>query len=387
MKRIGILTFHRAYNYGAQIQSYALSAYLKRKYPQAIVEIIDYQSVAEKKYYCVSVIRNAIKVGFSAAKQEIIRNRYFRKFAAVLPISKYRIISDNAEKILKIINGKYDAVIVGSDAIFNWNLRKFPVPYYLGADLNCLKISYAASAHALQYNKATEDQIKYCGNALSEFDYLGVRDTHTEKFVNYCIPDKKVFHNCDPSLLLDMQDIDYNKIEKILKTHNVDLSKPLIVVMTADEKIVRPIYDMFGDSCEFISLYLTNPIVKKFISKLSPLEWAGIFKFAKITITEYFHGTLLSLKNYTPVISVDRTDESEGYSGKIKDVLYDRMQLKEMYYPYSSIGTDEYKKRAELTIKKALKNEYENVIKNAIKEEVKNVETFEAFLKNHLFKR
>ena len=41
MKKIGILTFHRAYNYGAVLQCYALQQYLKKQ--GADVYVIDYK--------------------------------------------------------------------------------------------------------------------------------------------------------------------------------------------------------------------------------------------------------------------------------------------------------------------------------------------------------
>lgn len=385
MKKIGILTFHRAFNYGAQVQSYALVTYLKKNYPNVQFEIIDYQSVAEKKYYFKSIIRNALKVSFSAAKKEFIRNRCFSNFSKTLPLSDYRVVTDDAVCLFKKIDKKYDAVIVGSDAIFNWNLRKFPVPFYLNYDLNCLKISYAASAHALKYNSATPEEIEYCRVALNNFDYLGVRDSHTEQFAQFCGCKSKTFHNCDPSLLLDMNDIDYPKIQKILTDNGIDIDKPLILVMTADAKIIKPIFEQYKNKCQFASLYLTNPLIKKHISNLSPLEWAGVFKFAKITVTEYFHGTLLSLKNNTPVISVDRTDISKGYTGKIRDVLNDRLQLNDMFFSYSDIDTPQYAEKALRTVENALQNTYESKIINAINIERENSKSFDDFLKEKLF--
>jgi len=42
MGKIGILTFHRSYNYGAFMQCYSLSHRLMRDFPQHEVEVIDY---------------------------------------------------------------------------------------------------------------------------------------------------------------------------------------------------------------------------------------------------------------------------------------------------------------------------------------------------------
>lgn len=384
MKKVGILTFHRAYNFGAQVQSYALISYLQRKYPDVMFEIIDYQSKSEVRYYISSIIRNALKVGIPAAREEMTRNKRFKEFSNSLPLSDFRIITDSSEKLFKKIDGKYYAIIVGSDAIFNWRLRKFPVPFYLGEDLHCLKISYAASAHALKWKEAEKKEIEYCGKALSDFSYLGVRDKNTEEFVRFCTPESMIYHNCDPSLLLDMKDIFYPNIKNKLIKAGIDQNKPLILVMTADESIVRPIYEKYKTQCEFASLYLTNPVIKTIISDLTPLEWAGIFKFAKITITEYFHGTLLSLKNSTPVISIDRTDVSTGYEGKIRDVLAKRMGLEEMYFQYKDAGTEEFINRANNIVEKAMEDKYTNEIQDAINEEAKNINSFDAFFEKVL---
>ena len=48
---IGIITFHRAINYGAVLQAYALEKFIKNRLRCKNVEIIDYQKQAQKKAY------------------------------------------------------------------------------------------------------------------------------------------------------------------------------------------------------------------------------------------------------------------------------------------------------------------------------------------------
>ena len=48
--RIGILTFHRAINYGAVMQAYSLSKQLKESFPEDSVEIIDY-NCKQREFY------------------------------------------------------------------------------------------------------------------------------------------------------------------------------------------------------------------------------------------------------------------------------------------------------------------------------------------------
>ena len=49
MKKIGILTFHKAINYGAYLQAFSLSERLKKEFSDCHVEIIDYIPQKEKK--------------------------------------------------------------------------------------------------------------------------------------------------------------------------------------------------------------------------------------------------------------------------------------------------------------------------------------------------
>lgn len=54
--KIGILTFHRALNYGAVLQAYALQDYLRKQGLDA--KIIDYrQPFIESQYACFSIRR------------------------------------------------------------------------------------------------------------------------------------------------------------------------------------------------------------------------------------------------------------------------------------------------------------------------------------------
>ena len=54
MKRIGILTFHRAINYGACLQAYALKKYIKDQGNEC--DIIDYHCPAIEDFYNLSLI-------------------------------------------------------------------------------------------------------------------------------------------------------------------------------------------------------------------------------------------------------------------------------------------------------------------------------------------
>lgn len=53
--KIGILTFHQSVNNGAVMQAYSLSKRLKKEYPEAEVEIIDYRRESVDNSYAFSL--------------------------------------------------------------------------------------------------------------------------------------------------------------------------------------------------------------------------------------------------------------------------------------------------------------------------------------------
>jgi len=65
---------------------------------------------------------------------------------------------------------------------------------------------------------------------------------------------------------------------------------------------------------------------------LTPFEWARIFSFFKVTVTHFFHGTMLSLVNGVPVIPVEFTNNFSAKNvTKIEDVMQ-RLSLSSWHF-------------------------------------------------------
>lgn len=384
MKKAGILTFHRAKNYGALVQCYSLLTKLKYNYPDCQFEIIDYRTAAERNYYFRSLVRSAVKESLPNAWDELTRNFLMNRFSDNLPLNGWRITDDETERLFRKLRNHYDLIIVGSDAVFNWSRRKFPTAYLLGEDFGCPKVSYAASAHKLPYREVAPEQIEYCKAALNGFSYIGVRDSETENFVRYCDEGLTSHHNCDPTILLDMETLPYESARKKLDSHGVNLKKPIIAVMTASAQLVEQIFERYNNSHEFISLYVHNPLIKKHIANLEPLEWAGVFKFAALTVTEYFHGTLLSLKNNTPVISFDSMDYTKGYEGKLRDFMFRRSNLDEMAFSFSDLLEPDFKDRVLSVAERGMDGAFSERISEAMAHEELSFSSFDEYLNSIL---
>lgn len=341
--RIGILTFHRSYNYGAFMQCYSLSKRLKQDFPQAEIEVIDYLAPGAMQTSRQIVERAPKKL----RKQLQARNAAFEQCIPMIPLSRKNYQFMDCDDFLREVEHDYDLLIVGSDAVFNWNGKGLPNAYFLyDSKIRISRASYAASSYGMDYTKTTPEQREYLCKALSTFSYLGVRDCATEALPAYMGADVVPRHNCDPTCFLDMDNlpVDAEAIRVKLEKRGVDFSRPLIGLM-ANEHIGREIKRRFSNRAQIIGLYYPNSHADVFLYDLTPFEWAYVFRFFSVTVTHFFHGTYLSLKNLTPVIDVELVNAyNQKYDSKILDLLK-RLDLTESYFRWER-STWSFTKRA-----------------------------------------
>ena len=334
MKKIGILTFHRSYNYGAFMQCYALASKIKNDFSDVTVEVIDYSTRSALAGY----EKEKSAYADSAGDLLDIRNKAIGDAQSkYLPLSDYKLISDDYEEFFNNIKGKYDVIVVGSDAVWNWNNKGFPNAYFLGGDLGAAKMSYAASAHLLDYKGMTAEQRLKLKELLSDFSYIGVREDSAEDMVKYANRTLTVHRNCDPTVLLDIEKIpmDLKTLKEKLEKRGVDFSKPIIGLM-AGEPYGKMIKKYYKNKVQILALYAPNKYADVYLYDLDPLEWSRVFSFFGLTLTHFFHGTMLSLRNLTPVIAVEKTSGyNTEYTTKIKYAM-NQMELDEYYYTWKS---------------------------------------------------
>lgn len=378
--KIGVLTFHRSFNYGAFAQCYSLITKLKEDFPNHEIEVIDYSSKKAIDSYSVDIEKQKNK----KTKQQLIeRNKSFYKCQESLPLSKYHAVSDDYKETVEYLNENYDVIIVGSDAVWNWNTRGFPNLYFL-KDFKGIKFSYAASAHGLTYQNMSGEQKDYLNNAFSEFDYIGVRDETTSNMVHFVNDTIKTNFNCDPTMLLDVQKVpcDEQKLKEKLISKGVDFSKPLIGIM-AGNSIGYEIKKRFGKKVQLIGVYQPNKYVDVYLNDLTPFEWIKVFSFFKLTITHFFHGTMLSLVNGIPVIPVEGISSFSAINKtKIKDLM-ERLKISDWRFEYDHRSFSLFKRALHkykiCTDKKLwnevcskvdefLKKDYEQIIKQKVEE-------------------
>lgn len=331
--KIGILTFHRPINYGAFLQSYGLSNRLKKEYPAAGIEIIDYIAPLENKKIYRTVLSRLKRSGISGAITEICKIKVFKRALDYLTLSDEFICTNDLKKLFLYIDSHYDMLIIGSDAVFNWNQNGYPTAFIPQYHFSIPVVTYAASVHGLKYFDEPQNRIAECGQAFKMMEAIFVRDECTSAFVNYCCKEKKPLHVCDPTFL-----IDFNQLYKI-KHRSMDILRDkykiqgkYIVLMLQDDDISKELRERIKNQYSIVTLFRSNKYADCFMYDLTPVEWSLVLKNAEVVITSYFHGTLLSLIQGTPTMVVDVSKYEGMYEGKLDDLMNKRLQLPDLYY-------------------------------------------------------
>lgn len=338
--KIGILTFHRPVNYGAFLQAFALSNKIQSIFEDCTVEIIDYIAPKEKRKIYLNVLRRIKRRGLSAGYNELIKIRKFRESINNLQLSKQHFCTDDLNCLYDYINKNYDALVIGSDAVFNWNQNGYPTAFIPNYNFTIPVITYAASVHGLKYYEEPQKRINECAQVFRRMNDIYVRDLCTEEFVKFCSDKTVAKHSCDPTFLMDFErlySIPHRSIEMIKKQKKI--RRNYIVLMLQNDEISRSIYEHYHSSYDVISLFVDNKYSDIFLADLTPIEWCLVLKNAKCVITSYFHGTLLSLQQGIPAVVVDVSHYNGIYEGKLDDLMNRRLLLPELYFSIDSINS------------------------------------------------
>lgn len=375
--KIGILTFHRSVNNGAVMQAYSLSKRLADEYPGIKIEIIDFHMKKVMKSYHYNFFNYIRDSNIFIVFKKIVklflnpmiiyrlnkRTKIFDNSINILPLSGKKIISDSTNELVDYINSRYQILIVGSDAVWNYVTRGFPNAYFPDQKIKIAKLSYAASCYGMEFYSYCENNKLNIKKILNDFYFIGVRDKATEDFVKWCDCTKKPYHTCDPTAFLDLNNlpIDIERLKSKLEKKGFDFNKPTIGLM-GNEKMCSMLRNFFGKKYQIVALYEYVKKADVNLYDLTPYEWAYVFKYFKITFTTYFHGTMLSLRNGIPVICISlKTDFSKKHDSKTLDLLK-RLNYSDWYFStdYKKENFDSIKNKALELLSKNIRNEILN---------------------------
>lgn len=288
--KIGIITFHRAHNYGAVLQCYALSITLKNLGHD--VEVIDYLPTQFKLEYSIYPFRHLslyrkitqlLKL-LPVLDIKIKRSQGFDSFINKLPLSKQSFDETN------IKFEEYDAIVFGSDQIWNPTLTNNKDNVYCGnfPKLGKRFVSYAASTNPKLMQKEYQ---AYFEGIIDRFDNISTRETSLTDYLNELSSGVSQVV-LDPVLLLTKDQ--WRRIAIKPKETNY----LLVYTVPQHPQIIQVANQLASEkNLQVIEIRpnVQNIRKKNYLQTVSPTEFLGYIMHADYVLTTSFHGTALSI--------------------------------------------------------------------------------------------
>lgn len=296
MKKIGIMTFHTALNYGAVLQCYALSTFLN-KYSETT--IIDYSPKyfdnMYRNHFYITKCKGLKKKFRCAVKWTLLHNLQRKRFNKMLMFDKFLGELPLTAKIVDKRNlidlaGDYDAVIVGSDQVWNMKISNYDKSYVLDFVPPEKRFSYAAS-----FGKSTlnDKDKKYLEPEILHFQNYYVREHSGVEILkkNFNILAEVV---SDPTALLSMEEWD-----KIALKSELQMGGYVLIYLVAeptkllDEAIKYATKK--GKSIIIIGEKKLKYKKSKNLIDVSPSDFVKLVKNCDCFFTTSYHGIMFAL--------------------------------------------------------------------------------------------
>lgn len=307
MNKIGILTYHACFNYGACLQAYALQTVVKKIYTDC--KIIDYQTqdfininspFSRHPKHIKELIKNVTRFPYYAQLEK--RKDFFNDFIQnTLPVTDRCSTDDDVKKISE----QFDCIICGSDQ--TWNLDpsiRYETPlYYLNFPKKQRRITYATSfgSWVNQFYTRKDELLPW----IKEFDSLSMREESGVKLL------REMGLTCewvlDPTLLLSANDYDVIAREKLIED-------PYVLLFSWDgAKEAVELAKIVAKKMNYKVYYIVPPPRAMFSGikrklDVGPREFLSLVKYASFIVTNSFHGTVFSTLYQKPFVSAIKNE-------------------------------------------------------------------------------
>ncbi len=304
MAKIGILTYHSGYNYGACLQAFALQMTLtKMGYESEIINFETERFVASREMFSrhprrlKEVIKNVSRIPYwkSLHEREDMFNRY--TFEVLKSTHRYRT---EAEVISHAAD--YDCIICGSDQIWNLSQKDAPAAnllFYLNFPKTQRRVSYAASFGKWVKEAPLQEDVFLPW--LKQFDAISVREQSGVDYIKSLGLDCEI--SLDPTILLDKEDYDVICRERLVK------GKYVLMFGWKTNQDLIDVAKKVGGELNLPILNIVPPPRAMFCGiprklDVGPREFLSMIKHAEFVVTNSFHGTAFSTTFEKPYVSI-----------------------------------------------------------------------------------
>ena len=296
--KVGILTFPNSKSYGATLQMYALSHTVRKLGHDA--EIVNYFSEYMKNegHLLSSGKSRSLLARLKKGASRLLHLRMKRGFSAFekkrMTLYPKKQVSDRA--LLPALSKRYDALICGSDQVWNPDITNEDLSYFLDfCTEHTRRIAYAPSfgVRALSDGFAAR-----AGEQLALFNALSVREEAGGALVHRMIG-KTPLTVVDPTMLVSREE--WSALERAhpaasgeyILYYTIRRSESLMARCRAlSRKMGIRVVVVGGNALKRVKN--SDPMLEYAVDP-SPEEWLYLLHHARLVMTNSFHGTAFSI--------------------------------------------------------------------------------------------
>ena len=347
-KKIGIITIHTDFNYGAVLQAVATQKFFEINGYDS--EIIDYENkvISQQSKICYKQ-GGKIKGYFISFVRNTLFGRYHYYKKAVENLDLYRKKSKEKYNSLEELEmSPYDILVAGSDQIWNPLISGELDPVFLldfGKEKK--KISVATSMGSYTLSDSERRKFNY---TLEDFEFISVRENHAKRQLQPLVKkDIKVL--LDPTLLLD-KNAWWNNLGKNSK-YSLKKERYIVTYFVGGNKNkYRQKIKEYADKLQLpvwtiqYSNYYWKESNKKILGA-SIADFIALIKNADLVLTDSFHGVAFSVNLGIDFVALTNTENPI----RVKEFLT-KIELEERIDmssdTYTSIDYEDVSRKIEL---------------------------------------
>lgn len=320
--KAGLLTFHSAHHYGAQLQAYALmKAVMRCGVDCEIINYIRDDAIEGKKLFKKGLsLRTFLSNAHTLLNYRPLKRRYERFESFINDGMK---LSEKLYRSYEELAGDaplYDVYICGSDQIWNpviFGEKIFDPAFFAEFAKSGRRIAYAPSFGITEIPEVNREALnKYLGS----FESLSVREKHGEKIIRDVAARESVTV-LDPTLLLAGDEWDNVLSAPLYREPYIlcyfisDPSSYSGFVKTISQKYKLPVISLCG-----ARRVVSN--TSHAVLDAGPKEFLSLFRNASFVCTNSFHGTVFSINFKKDFISFSKSlDAEKTVNSRISNIL------------------------------------------------------------------
>lgn len=333
---IGILTFYKVANFGANIQGVSTYYYLKKiGYNPIFLNYVSVKTENSLEESYKKSVQTKAHIDFVNSYIENQTENLYNSDDVVAAIDKYHI----------------DAIIIGSDAVVQHHPllsrihrgrrkpfyishpvpeRMFPNPFWgCGFDDKIPTVMMSVSSQNSKYSQFSKSLKSRMFKTLNNMKYISVRDTWTLDMmkaigVNHDVkvtPDPVFAFNYNAGHLVPSED-DIRKRFSLPKDYVlVSLHSQSLTLKTLDE--LNSMFKAVGKTCVAFPMpggvRYQHHFDYEIKVPLSSIDWYALIKYASGYVGSNMHPIIVSLHNAVPCFSIDHWGTKDFFNRTVRD--------------------------------------------------------------------